>query len=49
MSDTGATDIPPGNMVTPGTWTDTWPVQPGQQHWTARFTPPLALVSVRCV
>ncbi len=42
----GAPDLQPGDVVTTGTWTDAWPVAPGQQ-WTARFTPTLPPVSVR--
>ncbi len=42
----GAPDIAAGDVVTTGTWTDAWPVAPGEQ-WTARFTPPLPPVSVR--
>jgi 2-oxo-3-hexenedioate decarboxylase len=37
----GATDLQPGDVVTTGTWTDAWPVQPGQQ-WTADFEAPLS-------
>ena len=39
----GATDIVPGDIVTTGTWTDAWPVRPGET-WTAHFDsglPPL--------
>ncbi|MEO7809869.1 MAG: hydratase [Ramlibacter sp.] len=36
----GATDLLPGDVVTTGTWTDAWPVEPGQQ-WTAQFDGPL--------
>lgn len=32
----GATDVVAGDIVTTGTWTDAWPVQPGET-WTARF------------
>jgi 2-oxo-3-hexenedioate decarboxylase len=42
----GAPDIRAGDVVTTGTWTDAWPVAPGEQ-WTARFTAPLPPVSVR--
>ena len=41
----GAPDIAAGDVVTTGTWTDAWPVQPGQT-WTARFSallPPLTV------
>jgi len=39
----GAPDVVAGDMVTTGTWTDAWPVRPGET-WTARFDsalPPL--------
>lgn len=36
----GAPDIAPGDVVTTGTWTDAWPVLPGQQ-WQAEFSAPL--------
>lgn len=36
----GAPDVMPGDVVTTGTWTDAWPVQPGQQ-WQAEFSAPL--------
>ena len=39
----GATDVVAGDIVTTGTWTDAWPVRPGET-WTARFDvalPPL--------
>ena len=32
----GATDVVAGDIVTTGTWTDAWPVRPGET-WTARF------------
>jgi 2-keto-4-pentenoate hydratase len=32
----GAGDVKAGDVVTTGTWTDAWPVSPGQT-WTARF------------
>ena len=41
----GASDLRPGDLVTTGTWTDAWPVQPGQ-HWSARFSAPLKSLSV---
>jgi 2-keto-4-pentenoate hydratase len=41
----GATDLQPGDVVTTGTWTDAWPVEPGQQ-WTARFDEPLPSLRV---
>jgi 2-keto-4-pentenoate hydratase len=42
----GATDVAAGNLVTTGTWTDAWPVQPGE-HWTARFDSVLPELQVR--
>lgn len=35
----GAPDLMPGDVVTTGTWTDAWPVQPGE-HWSATFSLP---------
>ena len=43
----GATDVVAGDIVTTGTWTDAWPVRPGET-WTARFDsalPPLEVAS----
>ena len=42
----GAPDLVPGDVVTTGTWTDAWPVLPGQT-WTAAFSAPLHALSVR--
>lgn len=42
----GATDAAAGDMVTTGTWTDAWPVQPGER-WTARFDAVLPALEVR--
>lgn len=42
----GAPDIEPGDVVTTGTWTDAWPVLPGQQ-WRAEFSAPLPGLTVR--
>ncbi|MGE0098713.1 MAG: 2-keto-4-pentenoate hydratase [Hydrogenophaga sp.] len=42
----GAPDLRAGDVVTTGTWTDAWPVQPGEQ-WSAHFTPPLNRLTVR--
>ena len=42
----GATDLMPGDVITTGTWTDAWPIKPGE-HWNAEFSsvlPPLAVV-----
>ena len=36
----GAPDLRPGDVVTTGTWTDAWPVTPGET-WTAQFDAPL--------
>ena len=41
----GATDVAAGDMVTTGTWTDAWPVRPGE-HWTARFDSVLPALDV---
>ncbi len=42
----GATDLVAGDIVTTGTWTDAWPVQPGE-HWTARFDSVLPALEVK--
>lgn len=42
----GAPDLHAGDVVTTGTWTDAWPVQPGEQ-WSARFSEPLPGLTVR--
>ena len=41
----GAAELLPGEVVTTGTWTDAWPVQPGQ-HWSAAFSGPLGRLRV---
>lgn len=41
----GAPDIQPGDVVTTGTWTDAWPVQPGER-WTGAFGAPLSALTV---
>ncbi|MFZ4481085.1 MAG: 2-keto-4-pentenoate hydratase [Rhodoferax sp.] len=41
----GAPDLAAGDIVTTGTWTDAWPVQPGQR-WHAAFSAPLQPLSV---
>jgi 2-keto-4-pentenoate hydratase len=41
----GAPDLQAGDVVTTGTWTDAWPVAPGE-HWVARFTAPLPGLAV---
>ena len=42
----GATDLQPGDVVTTGTWTDAWPVRPGET-WRADFDAPLQPLAVR--
>lgn len=42
----GAADLQPGDVVTTGTWTDAWPVAPGEV-WTASFGAPLSSLTVR--
>jgi 2-oxo-3-hexenedioate decarboxylase len=42
----GATDLQAGDVVTTGTWTDAWPVQPGQR-WRAEFGAPLPSLAIR--
>jgi len=42
----GAADLAAGDVVTTGTWTDAWPVAPGQ-CWEAAFDAPLAPLRVR--
>ena len=44
----GAPDLIPGHVVTTGTWTDAWPVAPGE-HWSAEFSAPLTGLQVRFV
>jgi 2-keto-4-pentenoate hydratase len=41
----GAPDLQPGDVVTTGTWTDAWPVAPGQT-WAADFDAPLPRLEV---
>jgi 2-oxo-3-hexenedioate decarboxylase len=41
----GAPDLQPGDVVTTGTWTDAWPVQPGQR-WTGDFDAPLSSLEI---
>lgn len=41
----GAPDLLAADVITTGTWTDAWPVAPGE-HWSARFTAPLSALSV---
>ena len=42
----GAPALRAGDLITTGTWTDAWPVAPGQV-WTARFDAPLSALEVR--
>ncbi len=42
----GAPDLQAGDVITTGTWTDAWPVRPGEQ-WTARFSASLGDLSLR--
>ena len=42
----GAADLQAGDVVTTGTWTDAWPVAPGQR-WSAEFDAPLPPLHVR--
>lgn len=44
----GAPELQPGDVVTTGTWTDAWPVAPGE-HWRARFDAPLPALEVRFI
>lgn len=41
----GAPDLQPGDVVTTGTWTDAWPVKPGER-WRAQFEAPLSDLEV---
>jgi 2-oxo-3-hexenedioate decarboxylase len=41
----GAPDLRPGDVVTTGTWTDAWPLKPGER-WQAAFTLPGFSLSV---
>jgi 2-oxo-3-hexenedioate decarboxylase len=42
----GAPDLQRGDVVSTGTWTDAWPVTPGEE-WTAEFDAPLSPIEVR--
>ncbi len=42
----GAPALRPGDVVTTGTWTDAWPLAPGQT-WLAAFDAPLASFTLR--
>ena len=41
----GAPDLAPGDVITTGTWTDAWPVAPGQA-WSAEFSRPWSNLQV---
>ena len=41
----GAPDLKAGDVVTTGTWTDAWPVAPGEE-WTAQFDAPLSPLTI---
>ena len=42
----GAPDLHAGDVITTGTWTDAWPVLPGQT-WSAHFSAPIKALTVR--
>jgi len=42
----GAPDLQAGDVITTGTWTDAWPLRPGEQ-WTARFSSAMGSLSAR--
>lgn len=44
----GAPDLQAGDVITTGTWTDAWPVTPGQT-WSAQFDLPLSRLEVTFV
>ena len=44
----GAPDLQAGDVITTGTWTDAWPVEPGER-WSARFSAHLPELTVRFV
>jgi 2-keto-4-pentenoate hydratase len=44
----GAPDLQAGDVVTTGTWTDAWPVTPGET-WRADFDAPLSPLTIRFV
>lgn len=44
----GAPELRAADVITTGTWTDAWPVNPGQ-HWTAQFDAPLSRLDVTFV
>ena len=44
----GAPSLQTGDVVTTGTWTDAWPVQPGQT-WRAEFDAPIGTLAIQLV
>lgn len=44
----GAPDLRAGDVITTGTWTDAWPVEPGER-WSARFSAHLPELTVQFV
>lgn len=44
----GAPELQAADVITTGTWTDAWPVNPGQS-WTAQFDAPLSRLDVTFV
>jgi 2-oxo-3-hexenedioate decarboxylase len=42
----GAPDLQPGDVVTTGTWTDAWPLEPGQR-WMAEFGEGLGAIDLQ--
>ena len=44
----GALDLQPGDVVTTGTWTDAFPIAPGQR-WSAQFSSPLLSLSATTI
>ena len=41
----GAPDLQAGDVVTTGTWTDAWPVAPGE-HWRVSYSDDLGALDV---
>ena len=41
----GAPSLQPGDVVTTGTWTDAWPLEPGET-WRAEFAPPMRSLQI---
>jgi len=41
----GAPGLRDGDVVTTGTWTDAWPLQPGQT-WRAKFDAPIGSLEI---